>query len=132
MEKEIIYLGKSAVAICDEKCDKAWGINKRPRIYPQLNNHKIYGIDGTDIYPEEYYLDDNFQVDDCAYASDNELGKAPIDTGIIVDSDKKPTRKSQIPNKWCIRECERCVIGDKPELKDFSKRYYNIYPHTRD
>lgn len=54
-------------------------------------------------------LSDN--EDDFAWLADNELG---------------------IPNKWCVRECERCAMSNPGEskkplaLRDFSKRVYNI------
>lgn len=32
MEKEIPFLGKMRTLACDGKCEKAWGINRRPRV----------------------------------------------------------------------------------------------------
>lgn len=99
MEKIITYFGQKAKVACDQKCNKAFGINSRPR-----------------------NLDENI---DAEYLSDDELGEAPIDPGTYYGGDAKPVNKSQIPNKWCIRECERCAISepgmiDSPlQLPDF-------------
>ncbi len=107
MEELIIYLGQTAKVACDEKCHKAWGANNRPKI--QLSDDE----------------------DDYAYLSDNELGIAPLNPGTYEDGVAKPIQKIGIPNKWCVRECERCVMA-KPNrsylplsLIDFSKRIYN-------
>ncbi|MFN7015074.1 MAG: hypothetical protein ACK4ON_12480 [Bacteroidia bacterium] len=105
MEKIITYFGQKTKVACDEKCNKAFGINSRP-----LN------------------LDENI---DSEYLSDDELGEAPIDPGTYEGGDAKPVDKSSIPNKWCVRECERCVMSnlgefDLPlELPDFNlpKKY---------
>ncbi len=103
MEKIITYFDKQVKVACDEKCEKAWG--------------------GT--RPKEKLSDDD---DDVVYLSDSELGIAPVDTGTYEGGQAKPVEKQNIPNKWCVRQCERCVWGDidKPiELKDWSKRRYN-------
>ena len=133
MEKTITYLGQKAKVGCDEKCDKAWGIGKRPRIYPEIGEGEIFGfgfqVNGS-IYPDPYRSD--IDPDNYAYLSDGELGIAPSDTGTYEGGQSKPKNKSEIPNKWCVRECERCVMSapneyNKPlPLKDFSKRRYNI------
>jgi hypothetical protein len=108
MEKQITYFGQPAKVACDENCNKAWGINNRPKI--QLSEDE----------------------DDYAYLSDDELGDAPENPGTYEGGHAKPTHKSQIPNKWCVRECERCSLSSPgeynlpPVVKDFSKRMYNI------
>lgn len=108
MEKQITYFGQPAKVACDEKCNKAWGISSRPK--HSLSNNP-----------------DNWE-----WLSDQELGEAPKDPGTREGFDMKPVNKEGIPNKWCVRECERCVISDygKPnqqlELPDFSKRIKNI------
>jgi hypothetical protein len=105
MEKQIIYFGKQVIVACDQKCDKAWGINSRPK---------------------EYLSDD---PDDYEYLSDDELLDAPEDPGTYEGGHAKPILKSEIPNKWCVRECERCVMAEsrfKIVLPDFSKRRKNI------
>lgn len=135
MEKIITYFGQRAKIACDEKCNKAWGINNRPRVYPQISKDKIFGLN-DDVHPPELYIEggnlpDNFDLDDYVYCSDDELGDAPVDPGTYEGGEAKPTNKSEIPNKWCVRECERCVMSEvgqshKPlQLTDFSKRKYN-------
>ncbi|MFA5489289.1 MAG: hypothetical protein WC284_08730 [Candidimonas sp.] len=60
---DIVFLGKSCVMACDGKCEKAWGINSRPR----LSN------------------------DD--YALDSETDMAPVNPGTYEGGDGKPTNK---------------------------------------
>ena len=106
--KLIIYFGKPAKVNCDRKCNKAWGINNRPQL--QLSDDE----------------------DDIVYLADDELGEAPDDPGTYEGGHAKPSSPSQFPNKWCVRECERCSMSkpgesDKPlELEDFSQRIYNM------
>ena len=59
---QITYCWKSAICICDGKCNKAWGVSNRPR-------------------------DEN---DD--YLPDSELGEAPKDPGTYEGRDGKPDR----------------------------------------
>jgi len=137
MEKIIQYFGQNAKVNCDENCKKAFGSNSRPRVY----NHKklegqVFGLNGTSIYPT---LEENdIDVDDWAYLSDDELPDAPIDTGFYEGGQSKPVDEngnpvqSQIPNKWCVRECERCNMSrtnqwmnDLP-VRKFYKRFFNI------
>jgi hypothetical protein len=108
MEKIITFCFQKAKVRCDEKCNKAFGISSRPFIK----------------------LSDN--VDDIVRLSDDEVGEAPIDPGTYEGGDAKPIPKDKIPNKWCVRECERCSMS-QPEkyneplnLKDWSKRVYNF------
>lgn len=92
--------------ICDAKCDKAWGINSRPRI--------------------DFDSDD---PDDYAFKADGELGEAPECTGIWEGGDGKPRHDKDRHNKWCARECERSCIVDPNndfQLPDFSERRYNM------
>ncbi len=104
----IDYFGKATKAACDGNCNKAWGINNRPRV--QLS------------------ADDN----DYAFLADGELGDAPADPGTYEGPCGKPTSSAYFPNKWCIRECERCAKSapgeflEMPALPDFSKRRNNI------
>jgi hypothetical protein len=136
MEKTITYFGQPAKVACDEKCDKAWGGDHRPRIYPQISETRIFtrGITEDDIKDIP-----DFDEDDYALCSDQELGLAPEDPGTYcgVDMTAKPTIESDKLNRWCVRECERCGMSDPgyynlPHLPDFSKRRYNKYPHERD
>ena len=113
-EAEITFFGQCVKVACDLKCKKAWGVNSRPRVYN--------GLAGEDF------------GDDWAYLSDSELGEAPSNPGTYEGSDGKPLSPAEFPNKWCVRECERCVISrpgeslEPLELQDFSKRVYNIAP----
>jgi hypothetical protein len=108
MEKNIIYFGQPAKICCDEKCNKAWGIALRPK--EQLSD----------------------AVDDVVFLSDDELGDAPENPQTWEGDDGKPTCDSEKMNKWCARQCERCVMTEycKPDeplkLKDWSHRRYNI------
>ena len=107
MEKIIKHFDKEVTIICDEKCQKAWGIVRRP--FEQLSD----------------------DVDDIVYLSDDELGIAPVDPETYEGDNAKPTFKTEIPNKWCIRQCERCNRSNFGEsdlplkLMDWSKRVYN-------
>jgi hypothetical protein len=105
MEKQITYCGEQRIVACDEQCSKAWGINNRPK---------------NQLSPDP---------EDWEYLADRELWDAPIDPGTYEGGHAKPVTKSEIPNKWCVRECERCVMVEsrfKIELPDFSKRIKNI------
>ncbi len=103
--KCIQFCGQPAAIACDGVCSKAWGMNSRPRVQ----------------------LSDN--VDDYEYLSDNELGEAPVDPGIYEGDCAKPVGDGQYLNKWCARECERCVFApfgkDLKVLPDFSVRISN-------
>jgi hypothetical protein len=93
---------------CDEQCQKAWGVDLRPRV--QLSDDQ----------------------NDFAFLADGELGEAPADPGTYEGGDAKPSSSQQFPNKWCVRQCERCAITPlgSPEtplvLPDFSQRVYNM------
>ena len=106
--KLITWFGRPAFVMCDAKCDKAWGINNRPK--EQLSA----------------------AIDDYAYLADHELGVAPIDPGTYEGGCAKPTKPEERLNKWCVRECERSDLGGYREegqivqLADFSKRIYNM------
>lgn len=104
-EALIIFFGKIARVICDRKCSKAWGINSRPKV--QLSDDE----------------------DDYCYLADYELGSAPEDPGTLEDDDLKPISPNQFPNKWCVRECERCNMSNPNEyhlpleVRKFGKRW---------
>jgi hypothetical protein len=108
MEAMITYFGQPAKVACDGKCNKAWGINNRPE--NQLSE----------------------KDDDWEWLSDDELEDAPDDPGTSEGGVRKPLSNSEFPNKWCVRECERCVMSHpgeyrKPlQLRDFSNRIKNI------
>jgi hypothetical protein len=120
-EKVITFFGQRAKVACDGRCDKAWGLwgpNARPRV--QL---------GGDDDPDDY-----------AWLADDEVGEAPIDPGTYEHDHGKPVGATgpEHMNKWCVRACERCVTSDPGKweeplaLRDFSRRFYNRPPHTRD
>ena len=101
--KEIKWFGFAAVLACDGLCEKAYGINNRPKV---------------SLSEDE---------DDFAWLSDGELVDAPIDPGTYEGGCAKPTDPSG-KNKWCARECERSVVADPGHpitLPDFSRRCFN-------
>jgi len=113
LEAQVGYFGQTMKVACDGNCGNAWGINARPRI--QLSADE-----------------DNY-----AFLPDQELGEAPADPGTREGRDGKPLSIDEFPNKWCVRECERCS-GSKPgeydlplAVKDFSRRVCNIPVKTR-
>lgn len=107
IQRQITYCGKPAVLACDGNCQKAWGINNRPRVQ----------------------LDPNDE-DDYAFLADDELGTAPADPGTYEGGHGKPDGAigPEDMNKWCGRECERSGLFHEfgeIQLPDFSKRLYN-------
>lgn len=113
MHKIVQFFGKTWALVCDGRCDKAWGLNRRPRI----------NFDEKD-------------PDDIAWLSDNELGEAPEDPGTYEGGHGKPSSTPLSDpnemNKWCARECERsnleCLAnvaleGETP--RTFNTRVYN-------
>jgi hypothetical protein len=105
IQKQILFFGHHCVLACDANCEKAWGINHRPRIL---------------FNPPD--------PDDYAFLADGELGTAPVDPGTYEGHQAKPTNPLEVLNKWCARECERSTIVDAGKtiiLSDFSKRVYN-------
>lgn len=73
--------------------------------------------------------------DDYAYLADDELDDAPTDPGTYEGADAKPLSPDEFPNKWCVRECERCEISNNGEVnlplvvRTFGERRYNISAH---
>lgn len=101
---DITYFGRPARVACDRKCEKAWGINSRPR------------------------LDLSGDPDDYAFLADGELGEAPDDPGTYEGGHGKPMHPRR-HNKWCVRECERSAMGRPGEslsAPDFSRRRFNL------
>jgi len=110
MRAIIQYFGQRAVVRCDGNCQKAWGHCSRPRHY--LSEHE----------------------DDFEWLADDELGTAPEDPGTYEGADGKPTDSSEFPNKWCVRECERCTLStpDEPhKLINFRTRISNNYEEVK-
>ena len=106
-EALIILAGQPMKVVCDGNCKKAWGINNRPKA--QLSDDE----------------------DDLAFLADGELGEAPADPGTYEGRDAKPESAAKFPNKWCVRECERCALSALGEehlplaAKDFNNRKHN-------
>ncbi len=94
--KLVRYFDQPIAVACDIKCHKAWGINSRPRV--------TFGT-----------ADDN----DFAYVPDDELDIAPADPGTYEGGHSKPRTPEQRMNKWCVRECERCISVDMGELATY-------------
>lgn len=92
-EAVITYCGQQAKVVCDRQCNKAWGINTRPRV--QLSDDE----------------------DDYAFLADGELGDAPIDPGTYEGQDGKPESPNEFPNRWCVRECERSSMSEPGKWK---------------
>jgi hypothetical protein len=106
LTKRITYFGQPAVVGCDARCEKAWGINSRPRVQLSAKND-----------------------DDYAYLADPELGWAPADPGTYEGGDGKPSAPCERMNRWCVRECERSDMQDTLDdvsVPDFSRRVYNM------
>jgi hypothetical protein len=101
--KVILTYGGRRTFLCDNKCNKAWGISNCPKI--RL----------SDINEDDY-----------VYLADDELGEAPVCPGTWEGGEGKPIREDQKPNKWCVRECERSSVFERAP-KDHSKRSYNRY-----
>jgi len=106
-EALIPFVGQIAKVNCDRNCAKAWGRNNRPKI--QLSADE----------------------DDWAYLADSEVVEAPDNPGTYEGEHGKPSSPDQFPNKWCVRECERCNIsepgksGDPLPILSFDGRVYN-------
>lgn len=111
-EKIITFFNQKAKVACDGNCKKAWGIGLRPKIYFSENPS-----DNSDNY---------------AFLSDNELGVAPADPGSYEGGIPKPMSSDEFPNKWCVRQCERCAMSNVGKynlpivIPDFSERIFNI------
>jgi hypothetical protein len=107
-EATITYCSQQAKVACDRLCSKAWGISNRPKV--QLSGNE----------------------DDYAFLADGELGDAPADPGTYEGGHAKPASPDEFPNKWCVRECERCSMSRPCEyslplaVRSFAERRYNI------
>lgn len=134
MEKEIIFFGQKAKIGCDEKCNKAWGINNRPQFFPELGREKLYGYGCEYHWPGQDPSNEGLDWDDdnSVYLPDNQLGEAPENPGTYEGGHAKPTCDTEKGNKWCARECERCAMSKPGEwskpltFPDFEKEHYNI------
>lgn len=103
------YCHQPARVVCDGKCIKAWGVSNRPKV--QLSEDE----------------------DDYAFLTDDELGDASTDPGTYEGGQGKPSSALYFPNKWCVRECERCSMSESDmymlplKVKSFDKRSYNMH-----
>jgi hypothetical protein len=113
LRKQITFFGQQAAVACDAKCSHAWGMNSRPK--KQLSDNE----------------------DDYVYLSDAEAGPAPADPGTYEGFDGKPTTPDEFPNRWCVRQCERCVMSmpgmyrEPLPLHDFDNPKPNIPRKSR-
>ena len=110
LAEEILFFGQRVVLACDGNCNKAWGMNTRPRVDLDEGN------------PDDFY-----------WLADGELGDAPQDPGTYEGGRGKPERDQRLESKWCARECERSRIfapHEPIDLPDFSARLYNIKSHA--
>lgn len=126
-EKRIRGYGQQLVMACDGRCDKAWGINGRPKLFFMEKGEAPRAlIEGEDPRDEDDYV----------WLGDDELGTAPADPGTYEGGYAKP---SAVPltdpepmNKWCFRECERSESfkpGEPVLIRDLKKPEPNI-PRT--
>lgn len=113
MLKSIIFYGRPSILACDGLCNKAWGINSRPKHMLSSNE------------------------DDYVWIGDDALGEAPADPGIYEGGHGKPSATPlddpNAMNKWCTRECERSRIvpaGQLVVLRDLKNPTPNI-PRSR-
>lgn len=101
----IVYSGQKAKVGCDGNCQKAWGVVCRPS--EQLSE----------------------DIDDTLIVSDNDFDQAPTDPGTYEGGHGKPLSAVEFPNKWCVRQCERCAMVEPEQpliLPDWSQRVYNM------
>jgi hypothetical protein len=106
--KAIVFFGKPKSLSCDGRCDKAWGIELRPRLYYM----EAGPCEPRALRPGEEPRD----LDDYVYLPDAALGTAPADPGTTEGFEAKPfavriyPTQSHLMNKWCARQCERSRI----------------------
>lgn len=116
------YLGQPVTIACDGRCDKAWGVNGRPR------KHLSGDPDEPGIGIDEHCR----RADDHVFLSDDALGEAPADPGTYEGGEGKPPgARSGGHNKWCARECERSALvpaGDPIVLPDLTSPAPNMRP----
>lgn len=119
LQKEIVYHGERCVLVCDGRCDKAWGIQARPRYR---------------------FVSDDADPDDYVYLGDEHVGEAPPPGKTEIVSEGFEMKPSAVPltdperlNKWCARQCERSTIvklGEPIVLPDMQNPEPNM-PHRR-
>jgi hypothetical protein len=114
LTRKVTMYGAPCVLACDGRCDKAWGINRRPK--RQLSA----------------------DVDDYVFLGDAELGTVGERT-TWEGGEGRPSNLALRPedsarmNKWCARECKRCTVvgpSDPIRLRDLRSPLPNI-PRTK-
>jgi len=100
LTKRIIFFGQPATIGCDVKCEKAWGVNSRPKRY----------LGGDPDEPGISSDESCSRADDYVFLPDSALPTAPVDPGTHEGSSGKPRSVEDRLNRWCARECERCVM----------------------
>lgn len=126
------FSGRHRFVVCDGRCDKAWGINGRPRLYFMEEGEPPRKLkDGEE--PVNW--------DDMVYVRDSELGVAPGPGETVGISEGGHLKPSAVPltggsrmNKWCSRECERSRVLDEGEelvIKDLEHPEPNVKARSR-
>lgn len=99
LQKDIIFFGDQCTVACDGRCDKAWGIQGRPR----------HRFQPEDVDPDDY-----------VYIGDDALGTAPppyqteiISEGLNIKPSAVAHSDGTLLNRWCTRQCERSAIVDR-------------------
>lgn len=122
LKKTIVFFGQQRVLACDGQCDKAWGINGRPRLFFMEEGKPARTLkQGEDAKNEDDYV----------YEGDDELGTAPgpgetvgISEGSDCKPSKTPLKDPLMLNRWCARECERSELfgpGQPIKIRDLKK-----------
>lgn len=107
-EAIITYCGQTVRVNCDRNCSKSWGTSQRPTV--PLSDDE----------------------DDYETLADHELGESPVNPGTYEFTDAKPLSPDEFPNRWCVRECERCNMSAPGEWQNtlqvltFKDRQKNI------
>jgi len=127
ISKQIRGYGKDLTIACDGRCDKAWGINGRPRLYFMESAETPRALKEDEEPRDE---------DDQVYIGDNELGTAPgpgetvgMSEGGHLKPSATPLTNGEHMNKWCFRECERgetFEAGETIVIRDLTKPRPNI------
>jgi hypothetical protein len=122
MPKKTWPSATSLVLVCDGRCDKAWGINGRPKLYYREE-------EGAPRPLQEG--EEPRDPDDYVYVRDSKLGTAPgpgETVGVAEGSDLKPSatplEDGERMNKWCARECERGGWGEAYDLEHPQPNYH--------
>lgn len=108
LQTEIKWMGRQCLAVCDHKCEKAWGEERRPIRPSALGCEPAPSFDFDDM-------------DDYVMLPDHEVG---ISTVVMRELGEHPDRHT----RWCVRECERSSVieaGEEIAYRDFRYPFYN-------